>query len=555
MFYVVAVVHALTFGWRWNGRFFILCTQLAIIITIVILGQNGLSATLAIINANIKTMKKNQPTAQAVAIENNRLIKVGSNEQIQELIGENTQVLDLSDKTVVPGLIDTHIHVADYGRCLMWLDLTPAKSIAELQELVKEKAKQTLTGKWIIGQGWNETRFKEQKMPTSADLDEAAPENPVILYREAAMVCAVNTKALQLAGVTEQTAVPEGGVADKNPKTGKLSGIFRDNATSLIWQVVPEPTQEELLYATATACQKIYQAGITSIDWLVISEGELSIIEKLYERGMLLFRVNVVVPEALLEKTVCIKSKDPEVLRVGGAFIVADGYLDSKEAALLKPYSDDPTNCGKMLLTEEELAASVKRALAFGVQPVIHAMGDRAVDATLKAIEQTQGSVRFRIEQAAILNRPLIDRLKKQNLTVSIQPKVISTEFTVWSANQRLGNRARLLHPIKTLLDEGIRVAAGSDCPMEPLSPLLGMQELVTRQSYPEQRLSADEALRLYTLDAAYCSGEEAIKGSIEEGKLADLVVLSSDPAADVPEKIKDIAVDFVVLNGRVLIT
>lgn len=513
-----------------------------------------LSVTLAIVNANIKTMNPKQPTAQALAIAGNKIIKVGSNEDIEPLIGENTRVLHLEDKTVLPGLIDTHIHVADYGRCLMWLDLTPAKSIVDLQAIIKEKAKLTLAGRWIIGQGWNETRFQEARPPTVADLDEAAPDNPVILYREAAMVCAANTQAIKLAGVTEQTQPPAGGAIDKTVD-GKLAGVFRDTAANLIWQAVPEPTEDELLEATAHACQKIFQAGITSLNWLVISESELSIIQKLHDQDRLLFRVNVVVPEALLEKAVAIKSRNSEILRVGGAFIVTDGYLDSKEAALAKPYSDDPANSGKMLLTQEQLEAQVKRAITFGVQPVIHAMGDRAIDAILTAIEKTnKPDVRFRIEQAAVLNKPLIKRLKQQNAVVTIQPKVITTEFAVWSANQRLGNRARLLHPLKTLLDEGVKVAAGSDCPMEPLSALLGVQEMVTRQSYPEQRLSLDEALRLYTLNAAYSSGEEAIKGSIEAGKLADLTILAKDLTAVPLGEVKDIAVDFVVLNGMLLV-
>jgi predicted amidohydrolase YtcJ len=513
-----------------------------------------LSATLAIINANLKTMNPNQPTAQAVAITKNRIIKVGSNQDIEPLIGESTTVMDLEGKTVLPGLIDTHIHVADYGRCLMWLDLSSAKSITDLQQLIKEKAKTVFSGQWIIGQGWNETRLKEQRFPSAEDLDVASPDNPIILYREAAMICAANTKAIQLARVTEQTSAPPGGVIEKTA-SGKLVGVFRDTAVNIIWQAVPELTEDELLAATAQACQKIFQAGITSLHWIVISEGELSIIQRLHEQDRLLFRVNVVVPEALLEKAVALKSKDPEVLRVGGAFIVVDGYLDSKEAALQKPYSDDPANCGKMLLTQEALAVSVKRALAFGVQPVIHAMGDKAIDITLTVIEQTpKTTTRFRIEQAAVLNKPLIKRLKEQNVTITIQPKVITTEFKIWSANQRLGNRARLLHPLKTLLDEDVKVAAGSDCPMEPLSTLLGVQEMVTRQSYPEQRLSVDEALRLYTLNAAYCSGEEALKGSIEEGKLADLTILSKDPASGPSTEIKDILVDFVVLNGQLLV-
>ncbi len=491
-----------------------------------------MSADLAIINTNIRTMNPNQPTAQALAINKNKIIKVGTNKQIDQLINEKTRVLNFEGKTVVPGLIDTHIHVADYGRCLMWLDLTKAQSISELQSMVKEKATQTPAGRWIVGRGWNQNRFKEKYMPTTADLDTATPNNPAILYHETAMICAVNTKALQLAGITKQTPLPAGGVIEKYPTTGELTGIFRDSATNLIWQVVPEPTTSELMEATDFACQNISAAGITSVHWLVLSEVELEIIQNLHALGRLPFRVNVVVPLELLEKTVGFKTDNVLILRFGGATIAADGYLDSKEAALLEPYSDEPKNSGKLLCTEEELAASVAKVLAAGVQPIILAMGDKAIDITLKVIEQTQDRVvRFRIEQAAVLNKDLIHRLKKQEVVVSVQPKVISTEFSVWSATQRLGfDRARWLHPLKTLLNEGVKVAGGSDCPMEPLSPLLGIQEVVLRVEFPEQRLSVEEALRMYTLDAAYSSGEENVKGSIEEGKLADLTILSSDP-------------------------
>ena len=501
-------------------------------------------------------MNPNQPTAQALAITKNKIIKVGTNKQIAQLIGDQTKVLSFEGKTVVPGLIDTHIHVADFGRCLMWLDLTTAQSIAQLQSMLKEKTGQTVAGKWIVGRGWNQERFKEKRMPQTADLDAAAPNNPVILYHESAMICAVNSKALEIAGVTKQTAVPQGGGIDKDPKTGELTGIFRDNATSLIWQAVPEPTGAELLEATALACQKISQAGITSLHWLVLSEVELAIIQNLHAIGRLPFRVNVVVPIELLEKTVGFKTNDVSVLRVGGATIAADGYLDSKEAALLEPYSDDPNNSGKLLCTEGALAASVRQVLAAGVQPIILAMGDKAIQTTLNVIEQTpKSNVRFRIEQAAVLNEGLVKRLAKQKVVVSVQPKVISTEFSVWSATERLGlERAKWLHPLKTLLNEGVKVAGGSDCPMEPLSPLLGIQEVVLRQSFPEQRLSVEEALRMYTLDAAYSSSEEDVKGSIEKGKLADLTILSSDPNSVSPEKIKDINVEMAIINGKLII-
>ena len=396
----------------------------------------------------------------------------------------------------------------------------------------------------------------QRKTPTHlSDLDTVAPHNPVILYHEAAMICAVNSKAIAVVGVTEQTAVPEGGTIDKNPKTGKLTGTLRDTATSLIWQAIPEPSVDELSEATALACQKIVEAGITSVHWLVLSESELSIIQRLHVQGRLLVRVNLVIPEALLKKTVGFQSFDLLMLHVGGVGIDVDGYLDSKTAALSQPYSDEPNNSGKLLYTEETLAASVQQALAAGLQPVIHAMGDKAVDLALETMKHTSDkTVRFRLEQAALLNKDLIKRLKTQKGVVSVQPKVIATEFAVWSATEHLGlERAKWLHPLKTLLKEGVKVAGGSDCPMEPLSPLLGIQEAVLRASFPEQRLTVEEALCMYTVNAAYCSCEENVKGSIEDGKLADLTILSDDPMTVPTNEIKDVKVDMAIIDGKVV--
>ena len=456
---------------------------------------------------------------------------------------------------MLPGLIDTHIHVADFGRCLLWLDLTEADSIADFQRLIKEKVNETQAGKWLIGRGWNEKRFKEKRLPNFSDLNEAAPDNPVIMYREAAMTCAVNSKALALAGVTEETAVPAGGAVEKDPETGKLTGIFRDTATNLIWQAVPEPTADELVDASRLALQKIAEAGITGIHWILISKGEFGIVQKLEAEGKLPVRVNVIVPYEFLKETDGFKPKDPSMLYVGGVFITTDGYLDSKTAALTLPYSDDPTNSGKMLLTQQELASSTATVLALGLQPVIHAMGDKAIKTALKVIEESKYAegVRFRMEQAAVLNLELIKRLKTQNVIVTVQPTVIATEFAVWSADTRLGKeRSEMLHPLKTLLIEGVKVAGGSDCPMEPLSPLLGIQEAVSRARFREQRLTFEEALQMYTTNAAYCSGEENAKGSIEEGKLADLTVLSHDPFISASEKISSIGIEMTIVNGKI---
>ena len=512
-----------------------------------------MTADLVLINANVRTMNPLQPFAQAVAIKKNLILKVGTNQEIRTLIGKNTKVISLDGKTVVPGLIDTHIHLADFGRCIMWLDLSGADSIKTLQTLLKEKAKQTPSGKWIVGRGWNENNLVEKRLLTIGDLDAVAPNNPVILYHGAAYACAVNSKALAQAGVTSKTPAPSGGTIDKTA-IGELTGIFRGSATNLVWQVVGEPSLEELADATVMACQKVVESGITSVDWIILQENELAIIQTLNKQGKLSLRVNVVVPYELIKSVAGFTSNNPLWLRLGGAIIFVDGYLDSKTAALTQPYSDDPNNSGKILCTQKQLVGWLAQVLALNLQPVIHAMGDKAVDTALSVIEHSDKKVRFRIEQAAVLNRELVKRLEVQDVVVSVQPKMIPTEFGVWSATDHLGiERAKWLHPLKTLLNEGVKVAGGSDCPMEPLNPLLGMQEAVARESYPEQRLSVEEALRMYTLDAAYSSGEENIKGSIEEGKLADFTILSADPNAVKPKKIKEIKVEMTIIDGKII--
>jgi len=500
-------------------------------------------------------MNPHQPVAQAVAIIKNKVIKVGTNDSVSKLIGPSTKVINIEGKTVVPGLIDTHVHVADFGRCLLWLDLTNVESIKQLQSQVREKVKQTPAGKWIIGRGWNQNRFKEKRLPTLSDLNEVAPSNPIILYHETEMTCVVNGKALSLANVTQQTAIPTGGFIDKDPQTGELTGILRDSATNLVWRVVPEPTADELSEATVLACQEIIKAGLTSVHWIILSENELALIQTLHLQGKLPIRVNVIIPEAFMKQTVGFRSTDSLMLHVGGVMIAVDGYLDSKTAALFESYSDEPNKNGRLFFTEETLASSVAIVSAAGFQPIIHAMGDKAVDMVLRVIEQTskQKSVHFRIEQAAILNEQLSKRLKKCNVVVTVQPKVIGTEFAVWSATKHLGlERAKWLHPLKTLIKEGIKVAGGSDCPMEPLNPFLGMQDAVLRASFPEQGLTAEEALRMYTKDAAYSSGEEQIKGSIQDGKLADLTVLSDDPLSIPANDFKNIAVEMTIIDGKV---
>ena len=323
--------------------------------------------------------------------------------------------------------------------------------------------------------------------------------------------------------------------------------------------MIPAPGEEEMVSAATLALQQIAQAGITSIHWLPLVPNEIKVIQKLNEQNRLPIRVNVIAPASFfneISKFASEQNSEGAMLRFGGFEIFADGYLASRTAALCEPYSDCPSEKGSLLCPQEEMAAFASKIVAAGFQLVIHAVGDKAVDAASNIIEQTNAKaanhLRCRVEQAAVLNENLIVRLREQGAVVSVQPRVVSSEFSVWSAVNHLGaERARWLFPVKSLTEAGVVVAAGSDCPMEPLNPMLGIQEAVTREAFAQERVTVEEALRMYTVNAAWASGEDDVKGSIERGKLADLTVLSGDPEVVEPGKISEINVEMAFVGGR----
>ena len=518
-------------------------------------------ADLVLMDGNIITMDSSQPSAEAVAVTKNRIVKVGTNEEISRWIGKDTKIINLRGRTVVPGLIDSHIHVGDFGKFLMWIDLKDVNSIEEMQQRIRERAQKIPEGRWLIGSGWDQARFVEKRYPSFRDLDEASPDNPIVLYHECGRVCVVNSKALELAGVTKGTRSPSGGKIEKDAETGEPTGILRENATDLVWKKIPEPSEAEIMEGASLACKKIVEAGVTSIHWIVASSTEISIIQKLRADNKLPLRVYIIAPANILDQ---ITSSDSLLGSDNtdsnlGVKVFVDGSLAARTAALREPYSDNLQTRGQLLYSQEELDALVVKVHKAKFRLVMHAMGDQAIDMTLTAIEKAlveapRKNHRYRIEHASVLNKEFIQRIKKLGIIVSVQPKVVISDFSVWSAVDRLGSeRARWLYPLKTLINEGIRVAGGSDCPMEPLSPLLGIQAAVTREFFPEERITVDEALRMYTVNAAYASSEENLKGSIKEGKLADLTVLSGDPRKTPPSKISDINVDMTIVGGKVV--
>jgi predicted amidohydrolase YtcJ len=518
-----------------------------------------MSADLALINGNILTMDSARPKAQAVAIQKNRIVKVGSTEQIKALVTKETKIVDLQGKTVVPGFIDSHIHVADFGKFLNWVNLSAAKSIAEMQKSLQEKAQKTPKNRWIVGNGWNETRFAEKGCPSRYDLDAVSPDNPVVLYHECGRVCLVNSKALECAKVTKETAAPSGGEIEKNPGTGEPTGILREAATDLVWKTIPEPSEQQILESTSLAFQEIVEAGVTTVHWIVGAIEEAFIVEKLDAQNRLPIRVHVIVPAKDLDRIDELNFDSNKIDKHLGVKIFVDGSLAARTAALCEPYMDDNTTTGQLLYSQEELDKVVTKAHNANLQLIMHAMGDQAIEMALDAVEKvlTKTPAKphcYRIEHASVLTPELIERIKKLNMTISVQPKCVISEFTDWSAIERLGNkRARWLYPLRTLINQGIRVIGGSDCPMEPISPLVAMQAAVEREYFPEEQINTKEALQIYTVNAAVASGEQENKGSIEKGKLTDFAVLSGDPTSTPTDKIGSIEVLMTVVDGEIV--
>ena len=516
-----------------------------------------LYATLVLLNGKVYTFIHKKPTAQAVAIFDEKIVYVGENSEASKLVGSKTKVIDLEGKTVLPGFTDCHVHMAGFGRSLSALRLRNVTSITQLKELVREKSQQLLPGAWILGGGWDQEKFGEKRLPTRWDLDEAAPNNPVVLFRVCTHICVANTEALEKAEIGRDTVAPPGGEIDRDPSTGELTGIIREKALDLIFEAFPKASEEEIFQVCLVACRKAVEAGLTGVHWIVESPVEMRVIQKMRREGKLPLRVYLLVPAEFLENLEglgLVQGFGDSMVKIGGLKILLDGSLGAQTAALYEPYNDAPETSGMLTYSQEDFEMLVFNAHKAGLQLAVHAIGDKAMDIALKAFEKALQKIpnvnhRHRIEHASVLNEELIRRMKSLGVIASVQPHFIVSDFWV---EDRLGKkRARWVYPFKSLMEAGVVVCGGSDCPVEPISPLLGIWAAVVKQPNSEERLTVEEAIRLYTVNAAHANFEENLKGTIEEGKLADMIVLSDDPFKIGPEKIRDITVLMTIVGGR----
>ncbi len=512
------------------------------------------SADMILKNANVITMNKQQPQAQALAIKDGTIIEVGSNDEVQALTSKDTKIINLHGKTVVPGLIDTHAHMMALAPTERWIELRDIISIKEIQQKLKAKVQETKKGKWILGRGWDQDRLKEKRYPTRWDLDKVSPENPVLFKRVCGHIAVANSRALTIAKIDKATPVSLGELVDKDPKTGEPTGILRENAMDTVSDL-SEPTDEDQTTACQRACNEAVKVGLTSVHWLTSRPNEVQALQQLEKRNQLPLRVYLIIPVEQLStfKTKKIKS---QFLKLNCAKIFVDGSLGARTAALDQPYADDPSTRGILYYSSNELKTLIKTVNDADFQAAVHVIGDQAVDEAVKAFEEIVGKSaiskrRHRLEHVSVLNPDLIKRIRKLGLMVCIQPHFVVSDFWV---PQRLGpERARWTYPFKSLIESGIPVAASSDTPAEPLNPILGIWAAVTRESFPEERISAEKALEVYTVNAAFLSFEEKVKGSIDVGKYADLTVMSQNPLRIRPEKIREIKVEMTVVAGRIV--
>ena len=509
-------------------------------------------ADLVLLDGNIISMNPKMPSAQAIAVSGDRISCVGSNQEVKQYIGEKTRVICLEGKTVLPGFIDTHVHVVDYGKLLTWLDLYGVSSIKEIQTRLAEHIKRVGKDKWVLGRALNSEVLLEKRLPLCHELDVVSSDAPVVFYCQTGQVCVVNSKVLEVAKISQRV---DSGI--ERDLMGEPTGVLRDQATNFVWNIIPEPDEQELYNATKLALSNFVQLGITCVHWIVLSEVELSIIQKLIETSSLPLRVYLIVPAGLVDLALQkLKRFENDFFKLGGGIVFVDGYLASRTAALFEPYTDCPSNQGGLLCSQNELFVFADKIQTAGLQLIVHAVGDRAIQEAVNIIQHVGRNSNVpcpRLEQAAVLNQQLMRCIKELDISVSVQPCVVDSEFSVWSAEKCLGEkRVCYLFPVKDLLNCGVLVSAGSDCPMEPLNPLLGLEAAVRRVGV--QNLSVFEALQMYTIFAARAASLDFVdKGSIEQGKLADLIVLSNNPLSLPSDKLAiSVSVCFTVIGGVV---
>ena len=532
-------------------------------------------ADVIFINGNVYTVNDKQPRAEAIAVKGGRILFVGSNARVKTFQGAATRVIDLHGNTVVPGLTDSHYHLSGVGAREINLNLEGITSLDQFLAKVKERVDRAKPGDWVTGRGWIETFWKPPVFPTRWDLDKISANNPVILTRADGHGVVVNSAALKLAGVTKDTPSPFGGEVMKDKSTGEPNGMLLDNAQSLVRRRMPAALDEEGEQAILLGVKRSIDLGWCEIQNAGSNFGEVALLRKLYGDG----RIKLRIYEAIRGPS----ADTQRLLREGASIgefdnrftyrhikVTFDGALGSKGAALLEPYSDYDT-AGFLTYKEEDLMPMFIEALRKGIQVETHAIGDRANRVILDLYEKALNAVppaerkirepRWRVEHAQIVSPVDIPRFAKLGIIPSMQPSHAIGDLHF--APSRLGmKRLEGAYAWQSFIKSGSIIAGGSDAPVERGEPMIEFYAAVARKDqrgfsgegwHPEQAVTREQALKMFTIWAAYAAFEEKLKGSIEVGKLADLTVLSADIMKIAPPEILKTRCAMTVIGGEVV--
>ena len=526
-----------------------------------------IAADIVITNANIHTMDAKRSTARSIAMLNGRIVAVGSEADTRALMGPTTRVIDAKGKLVMPGFNDAHVHFTGGGMQLSLVDLRTAASQAEFADRIKAYITKLKPGEWVLGGRWDHENWKPNDLPTRQLIDAVSPNNPVFVERLDGHMAVANSLALKLAGVTKDTKDVEGGLIVRDAN-GEPTGVLKDTAMSLVDRVIPDPTFEQMLTAAAAATDYAASLGVTSVqDMTAMNVG---VYQELLRTGRLKTRIyaGAVLSQWQKQAAAGIRAAfGSSMLRVGTLKGYADGSLGSRTAWFFAPYHDDSSTSGiPRADVQTTMSTDVANADKYGLQVMVHAIGDRSNATILDIYEKVARDGgprdrRFRIEHAQHLRLEDIPRFGKLGVIPSMQP-VHLTDDGRWAGNRLDENRLKGAYAFRSLLDSGAHLAFGTDWSVAPLNPLFGIYAAVTRRTtdgknpngwFPEQKITVDEAVGCYTVGSAYAEFQENVKGTLEVGKLADMIIVSDDIFTIDPVKIADVKVLLTVVDGKVV--
>ena len=514
-------------------------------------------------NGKIRTMDRRLPLAEAVAISGGRFLAVGDNEDVLRLATASTKKINLAGATVVPGFIDAHTHPVYSGiRHLRWVDCD-LRTISAIQDAIRAKAQRTPPGEWVIGFKYDDTKTSERRKLTRKDLDEAVPDHPVFIEHRGGHTAYVNSAAFAAAGITKTTPDPPGGRFDRGP-AGQLTGGIAETANKPFWKLIPtDYTRDEYRQGAKLISEMMTRTGITSVTDAEGTPDFLRAYQDARDAGEMLFRVYCFLVYDSLDEMIAagIRTRlGDNRVRVGAIKLVCDGSISERTARLSEPYVGQPDYYGILVTDEDELYEQARQAHYADWQIGTHANGDVAIDITLRVYERLRREhprkdPRFRLEHCTVINDSLVERIRALHAIVNPFSTYVyyHGEKMVHYGEERLNH----MFAVRSFLDAGIVVTETSDYPPGPFEPMMALQSSVTRTDSngklwgPKQRITIEEALRVATVNGAYASYKEDIKGSIEPGKLADLVVLGKDPVEVDPFEIINIPIERTMVNGR----